>query len=687
MLGPQESFLTSRNQQNESPDMDDWTSGRYGWANAIRTTILCRFIVIICLFLSIMPSVFGVIEIESIEFGFDGYYKRGRWVPLQLLVMSENEDDSFVGELKVDVTNLLSGTIIQTYATPVSLTRTDRRRYTFHVFQPGISTKLMLRIVNHGGRVRVEREIVPAFPKEAGDLFILALTPPGHDTLDDWHELSIDASEETRAFVVHPASQKHLPLHWKDYDSIDLVVIRGVSLAANRISTTQQSTLLDWIRNGGALLIAGGSNLQHLRDSFLAPLLPVYLGELQTAFHLPESLAQLGGHSELPISLIDFKLRDNAEILRIGGDSVLDNGSCPILASRRSFGSGQIVCLAFDYNVLPISQSPESKQYWTQFLRTIGKSPRHRDDHYEPYRRDSEKMHTLLKSLPSGRVPIFRTVFSFLLTCLLGVCGYTWWVGKRVMRTKYYWIGGFLITVFFSCAAVLPRHLLSIPVSVSRYSILSVYSEGSRAHLQTYFGAIASADSKSSIHLDSGTYITPLKLTSMSPTHVVESKSARICEVNLSAWQTRTFRMESFFDVPAPASKTEWALTSEHDKKLTRVKHHLPGVLESAGVIYTGSYMHLGSISANTNVELKGDFVPIRRLPALQELTGKRKHFAQILSSEGILQYLAEDEVPKLVGWTNHSFLSMELDQPIEAADETFVIMYLGRDDASSSEQ
>ena len=145
--------------------------------------------------------------------------------------------------------------------------------------------------------------------------------------------------------------------------------------------------------------------------------------------------------------------------------------------------------------------------------------------------------------------------------------------------------------------------------------------------------------------------------------------------------------MESFFDVPAPASKAEWALTSEHDKKLTRVKHHLPGVLESAGVIYIGSYMHLGSISANTNVELKGDFVPVRRLPALQELTGKRKHFAQILSSEGILQYLAEDEVPKLVGWMNHSFLSMELDQPIEAADETFVIMYLGRDDASSSEQ
>ena len=240
--------------------------------------------------------------------------------------------------------------------------------------------------------------------------------------------------------------------------------------------------------------------------------------------------------------------------------------------------------------------------------------------------------------------------------------------------------------MFFSCAAVLPRHLLSIPVSISSYSILSVYSEGSRAHLQTYLGAIASTDSKSSFRLDSGTYITPLTQTSTSPLHLVESKSGQICETNLSAWQTRTYHIESFFDFPAPSSKSEWTLASKHDKKLTRVKHHLPGVLESAGVVNNGEYIHLGAIAPNTSVELKGDFTPAKRLPSLQELAGKRKHFAQILAAEGILQYLTEDEIPKLVGWMNHSFLSMKLDQPVKAVDETLVIMYLGRDEASSDQ-
>ena len=32
----------------------------------------------------------------------------------------------------------------------------------------------------------------------------------------------------------------------------------------------------------------------------------------------------------------------------------------------------------------------------------------------------------------------------------------------------------------------------------------------------------------------------------------------------------------------------------------------------------------------------------------------------------------------------NRSFLSMKFDQPVEAIDETFVIIYLGRNEASS---
>ena len=658
----------------------DESSSRNRRGNADRITQLYKFFVVIFLILAIGTPAFGVIEIESIEFGFEGFYKRGRWVPLQLLVVSENEHDSFVGELEVTVTNLFSATTIQTYSMPVSLTRTDRRRYTLHVFQPGTSTKLMLRIVHHEGRVRVEREIIPDLPKDPKDLFILALTPPSYKVLDDWHGQQIDASAETRAFVLHPASQKQLPLDWIGYHSIDLVAIHGVSLATNYISTRQQISLLDWVCNGGTLLISGGSNLQHLRDSFLEPLLPAYLGELKTAIHLPESLTGMKWHSDFPINLIDFKLRDNAQILGIRGAPATDRPGHPMLMLQRSFGSGRIVCLAFEFDVFTSSQSQEDKQFWTQVLNTVGKSPRHRDDRYELYQRDAEKIHEVLKSLPLARVPLFRILPLFLLACLLSIGSFTWWIGKNTGRIRHYWIGGFLITLFFSCTAIFPRHLLSTPVSVSRYSILSVYSENSRAYLQTYIGAIASTNSKSSIQFDNATYIRPLRPTSTLPLHVVESKRARTCEVNLSAWQTRTYLVESFFDLPPPQNATEWILESKDNHKPTRLTHHLPKVLENAGIVYNGEFLHIGMIPPDTSIQLNGDFVPIKLFPSHRELTGVRKQFAQILASEGVLQHLTEDAVPKLVGWINHPFLTMELNQPVDMVDETFVIMYLGRD-------
>ena len=660
-----------------SADMDESTS-RNRRGGAVRITQLFRFFVVISLILAIGTPAFGVIEIESIEFGFEGFYKRGRWVPLQLLVVSENEHDSFVGELEVTVTNLFSATTIQTYSTPVSLTRTDRRRFNLHVFQPGTSTKLMLRIVHHEGRVRVEREIIPDLPKEPKDLFILALTPPGYDVLDDWHGEQIDASTETRAFVLHPASQKHLPLDWIGYHSIDLVAIHGVSLATNYISTRQQASLLDWVCNGGTLLISGGSNLQHLRDSFLEPILPAYLGELKTAMQLPESVTAMKWHLDFPINLIDFKLKDNAQILGIEGVYVTDRPDHPMLVLQRSFGSGRIVCLAFEFDDFTSFQSQEDKQFWTQVLKTVGKSPRHLDDRYELYQRDAEKIHEVLKSLPLARVPLFRILPLFLLACLLSIGGFTWWMGKNTGRIRHYWIGAFLITLFFSCTAIFPRHLLSTPVSVSRYSILSVYSENSRAYLQTYIGAIASTNSKSSIQFDNATYIRPLRPTSTPPLHVVDSKPTRTCEAELSAWQTRTYLVESFFDLPPTQNAPEWMSTSQDGKNPTRLTHHLPGTLENAGIVYNGEYLHMGMIPPDTSVHLNGDFAPIARFPAQEELTGIRQKFAQILASEGVLQHFAEDAVPKLVGWMNHPFLPMELNQPVDVVDETFVIIYLG---------
>ena len=617
-----------------------------------------------------VPSAFGTIEIESAELGFDRIYKRDRWTPLQVVVTSHNE--VFNGEINVEVHNLFSGELIQAYAAPLSLTRSDRQRRVLYIFLSGISTKLILKLISQERRIRTSQEVVPELPKQAIDLVVLALTP-GRDLLSRWNGKQISGTEEGHAFVAY-TDFKHLPAHWKGYDSVDLFVLRGVSLIERRISKQQQRALLDWIQAGGTLLISGGIDFRHLRGSFLESFLPVDLVALRTETDLLESMQQFGFEASSPFDLIEFKLKPDVQAF-VGNES-------QIYIAKRSFGSGQIINLAFDYNVPPFSEPPAAGAFWGWLLQAEGRSPHHTEVQYETYRRHREKIQKLLTTLPSTNAPLIRLLAIFLVAYVLSFGGWTWWARKR--KSRAYWIGGFLITVLFSCAVIVPRNFVPSLVSANRFSILSVYPERNRAHLQTYIGLIASARSETSIQFQGGAFTRPLTPTATPALQLVEAKDFQLRAASLDPWVTRAYFTESFIDLLAPRAlpRAAWkrhALRSNNgESDAMQIQHHFPHVLEYAWLIDDGKYVYLGSVPPDTVIEIKESPQKYRRLPLPQRLSGRRKQFVQILVGEGLLRYLTQEEGLNLVGWTRESFLPTRLNHPVDAVDETLVILYLG---------
>ena len=632
----------------------------------------CNLLFVVCLCFSTIQSVFGTINIESIEFGLGDHYKRDRWIPLHILTVSENEPEEFLGEIIVEVNNAFSGENIQVYSVPLSLMRTDRRRHVLYVFQPGTSTKLTLTLLHTDGRVYANRVIVPSLPKEPRDLLILELTSPGKHVLNQWNGRKIDSETKDRVFVSHARSHKSMPSQWKGYDSIDLLAIRDVSLTWKHFAKRQQVALLDWVQSGGTLLISGGSNIQYLRNSFLEPLLPVHLGRLKTALDVPALFESFGLKSASPIDLIEFESANSGE--------TLFNNEERILVSRRFFGSGQIVCLAFDYNTPLFSQLPESNQFWMWLFKSVGKSPRRFADRYEAYRRDGEKMYKLLSTLSSVRVPLIRMLSLFLLTYLVCMAGFLWWVGRPGQQPRTYWIGSSLITIVFSCAVLLSRHFLPVSMSVNRFSILSTHTASPRAELQTYFGITALAESKSSIQFKEGTFIKPLTPQSTDPIHLVEAKNSQLRQMALSGWKARGYFVESFLNLPQRKGEPELCIMATRHGTLESVKHYLPGVLENSGVIHQKQYTYLGTVPPNTFAKIGRLTTTVAGLPSLEELSPTRERFSRILSNEGVLQYLTQETTPKLVGWMRKPFLPMNLNHPAKIIDETFVIVYLNGD-------
>ena len=609
-------------------------------------------------FILSVSSAFSAIEFEFVELGFDKVYKRERWAPLQVVVTSRNED--FNGEIRVEVRNIFSDELIQTYATPLSLTRTDRQRRVIHVFLPGVSSQLSIKLVSHAGQVRVPQELIPELPKSLADLMILALTP-SRDLLSRWDGKQID--DKGHAFVAYTDFKK-LPVHWKGYDSVDFFVIRGVSLVERRISKRQQQALLDWIQRGGTLLVSGGADLRQLHGSFLEMFLPVELGNLRRATQLPESMRRFGFAADLPFDLIEFKSKPGMVGLAVGEDQ--------IYIAKRFLGGGQIISLGFDYNAPPFSYPPGAEAFWKWILEAEARTPRHTEARYEADRRHDEKIRTILATVPSVKAPLIWLMFVFLVVYALGFGALIWRGGKG--KPRLYWGGGIALTVLFLCSVILPRHFVPSPVSVKRFSILSVYPSTNRAHLQTYIGIIASASVETSIQFQGRTFIRPLTGTATLPLQLVEPEGMKdlsiLRQAALDPWITRAYFAETFIDFPVH-------LAWESGVTTDRIEHRLPYTLENAWLIDQGKYPHIGTIPPATAIEIKENPKRYNRSPLSQALVGERKAFMRILIGEVVLRYLAQELTPKLVGWTQTAPLPMSMDHPVNAVDETLVILYL----------
>ena len=609
-------------------------------------------------FILSVSSAFATIEFESVELGFDQVYKRERWAPLRVIVTSRNE--AFNGEINVEVSNIFSGELIQTYATPLSLTRTDRQRRLIHVFLPEISSQLSIKLVSHAEQVRISEVLTPEILKPLTDLTILALTS-SRDLLSRWDGKQIDDKEKGHVFVAY-TDFKGLPAHWKGYDSVDFFLVRGVSLVERRISKRQQQALLDWIQRGGTLLVSGGADLRWLRGSFLEVFLPVELGGLRREPQIPESMQRFGFETDSPFDLIEFKPKPGMITLAGNRDQ--------IYIAKRFLGGGQIISLGFDYNAPPFSDSPGAEAFWQWMLGAENRTPRHAEAQYETNRRHDEKIQTILTDIPSAKAPLIRLLLAFLIVYVLGF-GALIWRGKG--RSRLYWVGGITLTVLFACGVVLPRHFVPSPVSVNRLSILSIYPSTNRAHLQTYIGIIASASVETSIRFQEGTFIRPLTATATPPLQLVEPEgatdSAILRQAALDPWVTRTYFAETFIDFPVH-------LTWEEGMTTDQIEHRLPYPLENAWLIGQGKYSYIGDIPPATTVEIEENLKRYNRSPLSQMLGGVRRAFVGVLISEVVLRYLAQETTPKLVGWTQTPPLAMSMDHPVNAVDETLVVLY-----------
>ena len=444
---------------------------------------------------------FGAVEFEDVRFGFNGAYKTGTWAPLRIDVRSQAEPTTLVGELAVEVRSFSSDTPIERYASELHLNTVETLPKDFYVYCPKNATQLVVQFLPRTSSEHTTLRSTPASviqavplptPLSRKDYFVLVLARSGDKLKRLIDKKKLGTSDDAQVHVEYLPNATRLPRDWIGYSAVDVLVIREMVLTERSTSKAQQTALLDWVQRGGTLIMSGGSSFSTLRGSFVEPFLPVELKGLKKIDTLPATLQQQFGFQFLgskgtSFECIAFVPRAGCEVL-IGTEE-------HIYVAKRNFGDGQILCLAFDYNAPPFGESRKNiekseqkggETFWREFLSRHGKSPRHFVDKYALALQHEEKIHKqFLLKMPT-QVPLIKLLSIVLPVYLLSFGGFLFYFGKSKQKSRTYWIGGCLFVLVSISVIAITRNVLPNSVTADRLSILSVYPERDRAHLQSY---------------------------------------------------------------------------------------------------------------------------------------------------------------------------------------------------------
>ena len=626
----------------------------------------------------VVSVAFGAVEVEDVTFGFGDGYKIGTYAPLTITVRNQDERAVFSGDLVVEVRNFSADTPIERYTTPLRLIGTEPKRKNLYVYCPRNATQLVIQVVpttSSGGTalddtpLETTQDMLLPTPLARKDYFVLVLAPSGDKIKRFVDKKQLKGSDGAKVHVKYLPNLTSLSNTWIGYSAVDVLVIRGIRLTERRISKTQQTAMLDWVQRGGTLIISGGSNFNYLRGSFIDPYLPVELKGVEKINTLPAVLQeQLGfqssGNNENPFERIRFVPKVGCEML-IGTEEQL-------YVAKRNFGDGQILCLAFDYNAPPFSEQQTGEIFWHGLLSSSGKSPKHVADQYALALRHEEKIYKEFLSKMPTQVPLIKLLSIVLPVCLLSFGGFLFYFGKSKQRARIYWIGGCLFILLSMSTIGAGGHIFPNNITADRLSILSVYPERQRAHLQSYVSLRTTRRTETSFEFAKRTFVRQQEvgnsgnqLSQKIGTFVQDSRS-QLQDLSVEPWQPTTYVEETFLDA-----------------------QRLPRILENAWYVTGKEMTYLGNVPLNAKSVSEPSTGALRlrvtpKMPPDEELDGTRERFAQILRQEYVLRYLdltakaKANPPPYFLGWTPQSFNDIVAKGSVSTNDETLVIFRPG---------
>lgn len=339
-----------------------------------------------------------VIELENMRVGFSDRFEVGRWAPVWITLKAG--DEGFRGILELAVPD--------DEDTPAATARGfeigpgQTRMITMYA-RPGtpLSDGWRLRAISESGRgyrLEIPAEVSGSFsPLDNSETILVSLgSLPGIEQisgLPGFRETDPAASaapQPTRPgvpYVFNSQTNKTrtvlisqhtggsmLPNRSIGYETAEAVLINANDKTVMaELDSGKSAPLIEWVRGGGKLVIAVGSNWQGLKDSSLARILPAELAGTEQVSDLnwlesyaPGAKSQITPAGGAKVTIVSMKP------LASHGCRALDAGTTTPVVMRGHFGFGVVTLIGLSVDEKPFAAWQDRNAFWAKTLNLKG---------------------------------------------------------------------------------------------------------------------------------------------------------------------------------------------------------------------------------------------------------------------------------------------------------------------------
>ncbi len=645
--------------------------------------------------------------------GLEGLSKPSCWVPV--VVEVENGGDEVEGRLEADVG--WRNDVVH-YRRPVRLAPNARQRHTLLVRSDRLPRDLTVRFRGVEADVKwrnieADDSVVLAVSGDRSALNIVqglalkagksAPAPPG-----GYYRRS-GAPRLPQAYVAHAAVSELFDAALA-YDAVDAIALGSVSLRP--LTPEQKKALHEWLRAGGTLVVAGGSDVARLQDPFLREVLPV-------ENPVPQPVASL---SALGSRFASAMPSGGAVVARAqpraGAGVWVEQDGIPLIVSH-AVGNGTVVFLAFDYDQAPVRGWYGQRGLWREILTQTERPDIVRDlanqgaqwqQYYSGYGgAPPGNLAAAVADVPSMDLPSARLVGLFFLAYILCLVPINYLVLKRYDRREYAWATTPAIVLVFCLVAWFVGHgIRGGSMLLYRLDVAEATAQSDAAAGVSYLGLFSPRRTTYALQAPGAAglqeassqptmYGGPPSSTN-TPYTVVEGDDTRVEDLTMNMYAMRVFNAPVQRDL---GGRVTASLRYDAVGGIEGTIHNGTRQRLEGGVVVLGqSTCKVGAVSSGDDVEVQwasaktapapypGGAYP--GMPSPPPNTAKMAPAERIRTSalatvqSAVLQ--ANPAAPVLIAWAKgaDTRIRVERGRPQETAVSLFVF-HLGRPSASGS--